>query len=240
MSIFGAVICDDKGDDGYSCDADRMCLFHHPFTEDLPQKIVFGENFKVFGQGCDKDGSDPQKSCLTDRYTQYSDFKFTMDGKDFESFEQFIQEEMTYLRDQIAARTAVSDPARLQRIYGFINMSTVPAWTLIKLASIDGMGQAYYEQASKAIAADIAFNFFAMQGQAIRRAITRERANSKYFATEADQEELEKQILSVEKVISRFDNLKENQRKALSEISTVSASIGQLSAMYNQRMASIR
>lgn len=242
LTLFGAVICANKTNPSDPDTPDRVCHFQKP-SQDNFFNFLAGENFTLVASGCRFSGTDVQTSCLYGAYNTTENYAYEVQGVTFNNFKGYIRGEMDFLRESVVSRGYTSgtdlDNARLKRAFGLINMSRVPAWSLIKLSSMDSVGSSFYDQAADAIAADIAYNYINSQADAVRQGVYQERRNQKYIANEDDKQRLDEQLEHLDEVVEWFDSYRQEAQKSFAELGQISATINALSSSFEHRMAQI-
>lgn len=243
-TLFGAVICTNKANetDPESTESDRICMFHQPSDSDLDEFMVGIATVKA--ANCRFSGTESQTKCLTGAHFSTTNYTYKVgDSPDFNNFQGYIRGEMDFLRDSIMARGFTAgnnlNDARLKRAFGLVNASRVPAWALIKMSSMDSVGDTFYSQAADSIAADIAYSYIASLHRALRHGIYQERVKGIYVASEDDQKRLEEQLAHADKVLTWFEHYRENANKAFAELGQISATIQAMSATFNNRIAQV-
>ena len=239
MTLFGSVICEDSKDAAGDSEKDRVCIFYQTTTNIDINEMMNGNSMKIKGAECDTSSpNEEQAQCLSEWYNTESVFEFTVGGTDYPSFDAYILDEMNYLRDRIEIRTPDnSGDTRLKRAYGLIGLSSIPAWALIKYASLDAVGSAYYYEASKSISADIAYQFILSESRAVRLALMRALADQKNQITEADNIPLRQQLDHIDRVIDKAKAFRDQARKGFAELGTTAQTIRLLTESYNMQMA---
>lgn len=246
MTTFGATICTSKGDDPNNPPT-RVCNFYAP-DPTINQKLILGGNYNgqvyLLGNTCSSvSGNYNEKNCLYDNYmTMGSDpFKFTVNGKDYTSFADYIKAQMNVLRTAISGRSVLDkNSSVVKEAYGIVSMSSVPAYILIKLAAMDPSSNAFYDRAVDTVATDAAYNYLASAAQAIIVGLNHEKADSKYFATDSDIKAVDKQITYISWMLDDLRKGRRDNEQKLAQLGTISSSIKLLSSSLEDRMANIR
>ncbi|MBE0468239.1 MAG: conjugal transfer protein TraH [Methyloprofundus sp.] len=243
VTLFGSVICSNQFSPSDTGDADRACLFERPSFDTFSDFLV-GDNFEIKASQCLlTGGSDQQRACMSNEYASTLRYEYTVQGNQYHNFQAYIKAEMDFLKDSLISRGFTSggnlDDARLKRAFGIVNMSRVPAWSLIKLSSMDAVGSSFYSNAADAIAADIAYNYIIFLSEAVRRSVYQERAKGRFTATQDDQAQLDAQLAHIGEVVGWFDGLRLDAQTRFAELGQISATVSALSSSFEHRMAQI-
>lgn len=245
MTLFGAVLCSSYDTDGNSKkDSPRTCAYIPPAPDLNFKSLVLGDGTNplgLLGAGCDDGSSNADKSkCMEPYYSQTTPFEFTVGtGTSYNSFYSYISGEIEYLRESIRDRKPNSslNTTRLQNAYGFIQLSSLPAWTIIKIAASDSLGSAMYEQMKAALAYDVAYNWLTQESRAIQLGLNRVSAEGNFFSNEFDQKQIQMQRESLSKVLEVLKAERDTNYERFSSVGTSMQSIKAISDNFNYRMA---
>jgi conjugative transfer pilus assembly protein TraH len=256
MAIFGTTVCNNgKAESAPSSDStpDRKCVFIPPSGNVLNFVSGSGDNadleLKMPGRDCSyMSGTDSLRKCADpDVVKAEAVFEFSINGVKYNSIEDYVGRQMEVIKDAVTNRTVNYSFSQgqiynenIRRAYGLLELSRVPAWTLIKLSSTDAIGNAYYDSAKKAISADIAYSYVLSRANQVRRALSSELADGRRLNDQYDISAVQENINQIDKTLALFSNQREEANRALAELGAVSATIGNLNSAFNQRMASLR